>query len=285
MSQWLKDPPQLCPMSQCDKGLDFNPRVAWPEGLPAVAVNQVVLAGFSQSLVFNHNFDISDSEGISRLFRSLYFELSFVEMAELTRKAAKIAWFPLNLVVGKFGWQANESFFKTAELVRKLPSGFLSWGAEKKLSPQDLAPLLAASVVECKFLFHDILNLNLSRSLGVKALEMGVDLLLMGQKPEDLSQEKLLPNAAKNLSPGEAWVQELQKLRYPETFKRDLEAQAHMTALPWPGTSQARWLRQGDRAGIELKLFVSQPSDLKKYLQSLSRVQDLLEKESSGTQH
>jgi hypothetical protein len=49
--------------------------------------------------------------------------------------------------------------------------------------------------------------------------------------------------------------------------------------------SQAKWARHGNRGGIELKLFVSQPADLKNYLQSLSKVQDLLEKDPTGSKH
>ncbi|MGZ5280011.1 MAG: hypothetical protein ACXWC9_08720 [Pseudobdellovibrionaceae bacterium] len=285
MDQGISNPPQLCSMSLCDKGLFFHPRIPWPEGLPAVAVNQVVLAGFSQNLVFNHQVEMSDGEAIARLFRSLYFELSFVEMAQLTIAAGAYPWFPISAIAQKFSWQANDSFFKTAEKVLKTPQGFLDWAAEKKISPQDFAPLLSSDSLELKFLFHDIVSLHLSRSLGVKALELGIELMLIGQAPEALTSEMLVPIHPRDLSVGEAWVQELKILRYPETFKRDLAAEAQMTSLPWPGTTQARWTRQGDRAGIELKLFVSQPSDLKKYLQSLNKVQDLLEKDPSGTKH
>jgi hypothetical protein len=276
-------------MSQCDKELFFYPRVAWPESLPAVAVNQVVLAGFSQDLVFNHQIDPADSEAIARLFRSLYFELSFIEMAKLIQKAAAFAWFPISLIAQKFGWQPNENFFVIAGRVLQTPSGFQAWASEKKLSPQDFAPLLASADADLKYLFHDIVSLNLTRALGVKALELGIELILMGQSAPDLMSEKLMADPAReaprDVSVAEAWVQELKRLRYPETFKRDQATEAQMTSLPWPGTSQARWTRQGDRAGVELKLFVSQPSDLKKYLQSLSRVQDLLEKDPSGTKH
>ncbi len=272
-------------MSLCDQGLDFHPRTAWPEGLPAVAANQVVLAGFSQDLVFNHQMDSLETEAIARLFRSLYFELSFVEMAMLIEKAKAYSWFPISLIAQKFHWQANDSFFKTAEQLLKTPKGFLDWAAERKLSPQDFAPLLSAGGLELKYLFHDIVSQGLSRSLGVKALELGIELLMLNLHPQDLTCEKLVANVPRDVSVGEAWIQTLKILRYPETFKRDQLAEAQMTALPWPGTTQARWTRLGDRAGIELKLFVSQPSDLKKYLQSLNKVQDILEKDPTGTKH
>lgn len=285
MSQWNEPPPQLCPMSQCDNGLDFKPLYQWPAGLPAVAVNSVVLAGFSQELVFNHRIEERQSEAIAGLFRSLYFELSFAEMSSLIQKAKAFPWFPTSLIAQKFGWQANEQFFLIAAALQAAPVGFQKWCGDKKVSPQDLLPLLSATSLDLKYFFHDLLRFNLSKSLGVKALEIGIELMLMGKNPEELTGEKLLAFIEKHQPPGEAWLNALKTLRYPDTSLRDQEQAEKMTSLPWPGASQAKWTRQGDRSGIELKLFVSQPSDLKKYLQSLSKVQDLLEKSTSGTKH
>jgi hypothetical protein len=278
-------PPQLCSMSQCNKDLFFDPRTPWPDGLPAVAVNQVVLAGFSQGLVFNHQIEFSESDAIARLFRSLYFELSFVEMARLMEKARSVPWLPMELIAQKFGWATSENFLKVAARVLKTPAGFQEWAAEKKFSPLDLTPLLTSEKLELKYLFHDLVSLNISRTLGVEALELGIELMNSGHSPADLSIEHLVANPPADFTLAEAWVQALRGLRYPESLRREQETEAQMKELPWPGTTQARWTRQGDRAGIELKLFVSNPTDLKKYLQSLSVVQDLLEKESPGTQH
>lgn len=285
MSQWNETPPQLCPMSQCDKSFDFQPVTAWPQGLPAVAVNSFVLAGFSQELVFNHQIDPANTEKISGLFRSLYFELSFVEMARLIQTSKNHSWFPVGAIAQKFNWHASDQFFLVAEHLIKTPVGFQKWAAEKKVSPQDLAPLLSTANLDLKFLFHDILQFNLSKSQGIKALELGIELMLLGHKAEDITSQRLLTFLGRDQNPGEAWIETLRQLRYPETFKRDQAQEEKMTSLPWPGTSHAKWTRQGDRAGIELKLFVSQPSDLKKYLQSLTRVQDLLDQDSSGTKH
>lgn len=285
MSQWSQTPPALCAMSQCDSGLDFSPQTKWPTGLPAVAVNQVVLAGFSQDVVFNHQINFTEADQISSLFRSLYFELNFAELVRLIEKAKNYSWFPLSSVIAKFGWQPTEHFFQIIEKFKATPAGFQSWCAEKKVAPQDLSPLLSAQNLDLKFLFLDILNLQLSKSMGIKALELGIELMLMGQKPEHLQSTFLLNFISKEQTQGEAWLDALKQLRYPETYKRDQAEAQKWASLPWPGTSQAKWTRMGDRGGIELKLFVSHPTDLKKYLQSLSRVQDLIEKEQTETQH
>ena len=272
-------------MSQCDKSLFFAPRTEWPESLPAVAVNQMVLAGFSQDLVFDHQIPVEQSEAIARLFRSLYFELSFVEVARLQSRAKAFAWFPISLIVQKFGWQPDDIFSAIAEQVLKTPEGFQRWAADKKLSPQDLQPLVSGGSLDLKYLFHEIVSLQMPKALGAKALELAIDLMLMGRTANDIGSEVLVPHLPSDLSLSEAWVLRLTELRHPELFKQDQEAQAQMASLPWPGTTEARWIRQGERSGIELKLFVSKPSDLKKYLQGLSHVQDLMEKTPSGTKH
>jgi hypothetical protein len=251
--------------------------------LPAVAVNNVVLAGFEQSMVFNHSIDWKNREAIATLFRSLYSDLSFAELVLLWEKSSAFDWFPFSEIAGKFHFQANAHFFSVAKALLNTPVGFQNWCADKKLAPQDLSPLLAAGSRDLKPLFLKILALQLSKSLGVQALELGIELLLMGQSfadlQIDLEEEKASVDTA---SQAESWLDFLRHKRFPQAFARDNEAQSMMKKLPWPGSSQVRWTRQGDKSGIELKLFVSNPSDLKKYMQSLSQVEKMLNQDLSG---
>lgn len=287
MNDFSQQTPELCSITQCNKTLQFSPLSPWPQGLPAVAVNQMVFAGFDQKLVFNHQLPLLDQpqnseqqQQIAQLFRSLYFELTFPEMARLIEKASVLEWFPLSLVISSFGWQASEHFFKVAEALRQTPMEFQNWCSEKKLNPQDLSPLLSAKGLDLDGAMQDLILLRLSKSSGAQALELIIELMLMGQTAQSLRADSLSTNTAKT---AETWLENLKQLRYPNTFASDQSEQEKMKNLPWPGTSQAKWIRQGDKAGIELKLFVSQPSDLKKYLQSLSHIQDLLSQ--SDTKH
>lgn len=265
-------PPTLCSISQCVSELQFQTRSHWPQSLPAVAVNNVVLAGFDQAMVFNHTIDWKDHEGIATLFRSLYSDLSFAELALLWEKSEAFDWFPFSAIAAKFHFQATEHFFHIAKALLQTPMGFQNWCADKKVGPQDLSTLLAAGTLDLKPLFLKILNLGLSKSQGVQALETAIELLLMGLSPTDLQLEISDAN-----SQAEAWLELLKQKRFPEAFARDLAAHDQMKNLPWPGSSQARWARYGDKSGIEIKIFVSNPSDLKKHMQSLSRVQDLMD--------
>lgn len=275
MTQRNPQPPRITSISQCATSLDFQGLSKWPEGLPAVAINEVIIAGFEQNMVFNHTIPVAEKEKIASLFRSVYFELSFAEMSRLIQKAKKHPWLPVDLVAQKFGWQANESFFKIAQALVQTPIGFQNWCAEKKMAPMDLIPLVSADSLNLKSLFHDIIRLRTSKSLGAKVLELGIELMLLGKTVDEIS-------AGDDL---DSWLSKLTEMRYPNTAQKDSLEKEQMIALPWPGMSQAKWTRQGDKTGVELKLFVSQPADLKKYLQSLEKVQNLLEDLNPGTQH
>lgn len=265
-------PPTLCPISQCVTELQFQTRSHWPQSLPAVAVNNVVLAGFQQPMVFNHSLDWKDRDAIATLFRSLYSDLSFAELALLWEKSEAFDWFPFAEIAAKFHFQATEHFFNVAKALLKTPIGFQNWCADKKIGPQDLSSLLAARALDLKPLYLKILNLGLSKSQGAQALETAIELLLMG-----ISETDLQLSVSEESFQAEAWLELLKRKRFPEAFARDTAAQENMKNLPWPGSSQARWTRYGDKSGIELKIFVSNPSDLKKHMQSLSRVQDLMD--------
>lgn len=273
-----KHPPQLRQISQCATGLNFSPRTSWPEGLPAVAINGHVIAGFHQEAVFDHTLDWTDQDSIASLFRSLYFELTSCELARLWKSTRELPQFPISEVFAKFQVRWNSNTEKLCEIISQLPRGFQDYCSEKKWSFGDFQPLAASQGLILSPFFLRIIEMNLTRNLSVLALELVVDLLLMGKAPMEI-----LP--LESSQPGEVWIETLRQLRYPQASQKDDWASQQVDQLPWPGTAQARWTRQGDRAGIELKLFVANPTDLKKYLQSLSVVQEVMEKEGPWKKH
>lgn len=267
----------LIPTAQCIAAIHFEPGLSWPQGLPAVAINKVILAGFHCDMAFNHVIDPQDSEQIADVFKSLYPDLSFAELVRFGQKAKSITWMPVVKIQTKYGFQPNAFFNECAEALLQQSIGFQKWCESKKVGPQDLAPLLSAGGLDIRPLKLKIVSLNLSKSEGIQALELGIDLMLMGHSWDEIKGSE--PDS------GKTWLHHLTQIRYPQTFQRDQERQKRWQGLPWPGTSQARWVRQGDRAGVELKIFVSQPSDLKKHLVSLQRVQDLIDQDISDTSH
>lgn len=285
MTQWISSPPHLRSISQCSVELDFQPLTAWPQSLPALAINSYVVAGFQQELAFDHKVDLEDKQKMADLFKSVHSEISFAECAKLIKLSQNLDWFPINEILGKLGWHANQNFFSTAEKLVQAPIGFQKWCAEKKLGPMDLAPLNSIDIDQLKFIFLDILNLEASKNWGTKALELGTELILLGKNKSDIQAQNLLKKENLSRQDLETWVQALETLRFPETQKRDQTFKDKLTALPWPGSSQAKWTRHGDQSGVELKLFVTQPADLKKYLNSLEKVNGLLENMIKGTEH
>lgn len=268
--------PQLISMKQCVNTLDFKPESPWPVGLPAVAIQSIVIAGFSSSeFVFNHVVDPLSTQALD-IWKSVHPELSFAECARLSQKLKQNSpWTPETLMaIWGFPWR-DQQVVASEWLLRQTES-FQTWAAQKRLAPNDIAGLRVVETEKiCSFL-SQVTQLDLSKSFALQLLELSVDLLYFDETPESILS--LWP---KNKNDIEFSLKQLKALRYPQTTSMDTKIEGQMKKLPWPGTSQAKWVRHGDRAGIELKLFVSQPSDLKKYLVSLERVQTLLEQSPS----
>lgn len=275
-----KLPPELKKISQCDKGLAFPYPQPWPQGLPAVAVNGLVLAGFQQEFVFDHQLDVEDSEEIAKLFRSLYFELSAVELSWIFKNSKKYSWLPVELIFSKFNVRLNEQIENLASAILLLPSEAQHYCALKKWNFSDFAPLAIAtkSDLNLESFFKTLSQRNGSKSLSVQIFELYTDLRLMGQDEENL----LLPS--KEISV-DHWLLALKHLRYPQAYSADQKASEKIHSLGNTHSSIAKWVRQGDKSGIEIRFFVSQPSDLKKYSNNLEQLQIDLEKNNPWKIH
>lgn len=148
--------------------------------------------------------------------------------------------------------------------------GFLEtikpWLESKKIKSEDLIFLSALKTdlqwqlfLKCLIL---IIELRASYSEALKTLEMTSDLVLMGH------QEALFENTQDFTT----WSNHLRTLRYPHTTQRDDELKTKLERLPWPYGSKTKFERRGDRAGIELKMFITSQADLIKAISSLERV-------------
>lgn len=142
----------------------------------------------------------------------------------------------------------------------------MTWAEAKKVKESDLVFIRALKNPIHLDLFHkladQVSDLNPSFSEGLQILELLTDLILMGHTEELLARPM-------QVSSYQAY---LKSLRYPQTTKRDDKLKSKLEALPWPYGSKVKFERRGDRAGIELKLFISSEVDLTKILASLERV-------------
>lgn len=263
--------PQLISIKQCVNVFDFKPESPWPVGLPAVAIQGLVIAGFSSSeFVFNHLVEPNSTQALD-IWKSVHPDLSFAECARLSLKLQNSPWTPETLL-SLWGFPWRDQQVVAAEWLLCQTESFQKWAAQKKLAPNDIAGLRVVATEKLSPFLSEVIQRDLSKSFALQLLELSVDLLYFEE-----SSEKILSLWPKNKNDIELSLKNLKALRYPQTTALDLQLEGQMKSLPWPGTSQAKWVRHGDRAGIELKLFVSQPSDLKKYLVSLERVQNIFD--------
>lgn len=143
---------------------------------------------------------------------------------------------------------------------------FKAWTILKKVKASDLIFIQTLSDGQAG-IFNSIADkmagLNPSFSEGISFLEKVADLIQMGHT------ENLL-NESESFS---SWEQALYKLRYPVTSERDEIAKKHFEQLPWPAGAKLKFERRGDRAGVEVRIFISSPTDITKVISSLERVQ------------
>ena len=113
---------------------------------------------------------------------------------------------------------------------------------------------------------HTCSLLSFTFSETLQHMELLTDVLLMGHK-EELFSQKLSKDA---------WKAHVYKLRYPQTSQNDDELKQKLEKLPWPVGAKTKFERRGDRAGVEVKLFISSATDLTKIISSLERVKENL---------
>jgi hypothetical protein len=149
---------------------------------------------------------------------------------------------------------------------------FKTWAIEKKMQEGDLIFTRALKSPVQLDLFHkladEVIKMNPTFSEGLQIFELLTDLVLMGHVEELFVKTENL----------ESYKQHLKLLRYPETSRRDEELKTKLEALPWPYGSKIKFERRGDRAGVEVKLFISSEVDLTKIMSSFERIQQELKK-------
>ncbi len=145
-----------------------------------------------------------------------------------------------------------------------------AWVLDKKFIPTDFPFLNLLKTDDEKSKMVDVLlkckSLNASFSETVQIIELATEILLIDFNHPIFDQSE-------NLTP---WKTHLQKLRFPQTTSSDEALKTKFEKLPWPTGAKTKFERRGDRAGVELKLFVTSQADLTKAISALERVKDQL---------
>ncbi len=202
-----------------------------------------------------------------------YPELSYCELIEVLKKLRASVTFNDFALFAQYGFSLDSKLQRLNEVVSLTPSHFWQWCLQHHVSPRDLYPLLSLSSPQaltlCLEKFYDLM---LSRNTGTQILELLVECYLIGQT--DSSLLSLSENVPASLQNGDHWLQNLKLLRFPQTLKADHEKQKQMLSLPWTKELQTRWLRQGDRSGVEVKFFAANPKELQNHVAQLNKIID-----------
>jgi hypothetical protein len=202
-----------------------------------------------------------------------YPELSYCELIEVLKKLKASITVNEMALFAQYGFALDSKLQRLNEVVSTTPPRFWQWCLHHHISPRDLFPLLSLSSPQA--LAHSLekfYDLMLSRSTGAQILELLVECFLIGQS--DIFLVSLPDNAPTSLQPSDHWLQNLKLLRFPQTLKADSEKQKYLLSLPWTKELQTRWLRQGDRSGVEVKFFAANSKELQKHVAQLNKIID-----------
>jgi hypothetical protein len=108
-------------------------------------------------------------------------------------------------------------------------------------------------------------RLDLSRSEGVRAMELGAELFMMGRPLNDI-----LPSG----DDGAAYLKRLEKWRRPNSLGRDEQWRETVKQWPWPSQVQGKWQRFGDQSGLEVNIRSTSPEDFHRKLERLLSIGD-----------
>lgn len=251
-------------VSHCTATLDFSPSQLGLKStavLTSVAINGILILKSSNSdqCIF---LEVSSERG-AEVFAALYPDLTLADLAQVKMQIAKypnlLDW---ETLLSKYHLSPSTNLDETLRILQECPKEFKEWAAEKKLNVQDLAPLrLLKSVGEASPLLVKTLESGLSKSEGCRALEIAIELFLQTKNLDSLLQ---IPN--------ENWLNELYARRYKKTLAQDQDKESQLKGLPWPRHSQVKFVRRGDRSGLELKIFFSSQHDLKVALSALNHI-------------
>jgi hypothetical protein len=251
----------------CKKSLDFKPDSPWPQSLPVYCFQNELLCGFDRDKGV-----AVELSGITLLeaIKAVHPHLGFLELIRLSQKIPQDSLQQTELW-SLYGYHWKENLGILSQTLSQIDLETQRWLQSKKMAPQDLAPLRSLPNLEVLAPFWPLMmTQTYSKSEITQILELLTELILM-----DVSVDTLNANAQ-----GHAWIKHLKSLRYPLSTESDSVGETKLRQIAWPLRSEARWLRKGDRSGVELKLFFSHPQELKRSLERLEQVCEDLQTQS-----
>lgn len=252
---------QLVDITLCVSDWDFRPCSEWPEILPAISWKSHLLCGFHRE----RGQALALEGELTEALKACYSDLSFAELTRfwsLVKEEEFNSWPEL---FQAYGYRFDLNCEKTMKALLQTPEEFQFWASHKKLGMKDLAILRCLQEdTSIKDLCLYIARQNASKNTGQQALEIAIELLLC---------DETLPSFDESI---ELWHKTLYKMRYTETSSKDSDDEEKMLKLPWPSKSKTRWLRQGDRSGVQFQFYISNHQEFEKQVKGLEKVYQLV---------
>lgn len=202
------------------------------------------------------------------LFVSLYPNLTLPELARIKAQPWQ-HFFEFNSLLEKYHYRTSANLLRLLDLLAQLPSELQDYLSEKKYAPKELSIIALVPFELAEKTLAFIKMQNFSKSQGAQALEWLLEIQMQAAN-DSLAGLSEYQAATADLS-----LEKIHRSRYPLTQIRDEQKEKDLRQKlerAWPQSLQAQFLRKGDRSGFELKLFVSNPVELKKYILNLEKV-------------
>lgn len=273
---------ELILTSQCDNALEnFRIKTYLPTGY---AIDRIVILGQERPQVLNL-IDLDWKHHVLPFLGQLFPDISFVAACEWLKKMSpklSLTQHQQTELMQVWGFRWDEITIQTAQRVLSFEEHFLNWLHLKKVSPQELQVLNITDQIS-ENLFNDfnsilsyITSQPCSRQQGIQILELSLELLAL-EKP--VLSILNLEDSLNGILPA-ALIKKLQTIRYPTTTSKDASRENILNTKRWPQNTEARWLRQGDRSGLELKIFITGVNARDKYENTLLHLQKFLDEQT-----
>ena len=255
----------LTSYSICKKSLDFQPDTPWPKNWPAFAWKKMLISGFNRKHQPVLNFNSEDVKFL-HLFQSCYPTLNISELSRiiLNWKSIQNPVFSWKDFFSLYNLQDTDFIIQLLNAFASIPSSFQKWANKRGIHPAELRILNSLeNPNQAQYVFQWIAEHNLSHSLGMKALELGVELLLM-----DVQIDKILHS---NTSPEEI-LQIMEQHRKPLSVSSDQIKKRTLKKIIWPSHVNAQWQRKGDVSGLEIKIWCQNQKELEEKTNRIHRM-------------
>jgi hypothetical protein len=255
----------LKPINECDRDFDFFPMRSWPPLLPPYAWRDHLVSGFDRRTGLALNFDTCE---LAEILKATYEKFNVFELARwwqiLRPRPAHHDSSQMIQLCDMSGLKWCDHLEGTLSAIVQLPLHVQHWCEERKWTAGDVQILRSLpSLDEVTAAFTKMQQTRATRSQGVEILEIYGELQLLQVPPA----VRLGASTS-----ADAWLKELRQLRFPLATRTLEQKNSELAKAPWPKSTSARWVREGDKMKLEVTIGAENGTDLSRRLKQLESV-------------